>query len=68
VHTIAGESVVFVATDEGFTVAHVVIGRDGKSNLEILSGLTAGQKYVAAGGFTIKAELGKDSFGDGHGH
>ena len=68
VHTIAGESVVFVATDEGFTAAHVVMGREGKSNLEILSGLTAGQQYVAAGGFTIKAELGKDSFGDGHGH
>ena len=68
VHTIGGESVVFIQTDAGFTPAHVVVGRQGKSNLEILSGLAAGQRYVADGGFTIKAELGKDSFGDGHGH
>ena len=68
VHTIEGESVVFVETEEGLSPSHVVVGRHGMDNLEILSGVAPGQHYVAVGGFTIKAELAKGSFGDGHGH
>ncbi len=36
--------------------------------MEIADGLAAGERYVAAGAFTLKAELGKNAFGDGHGH
>ena len=68
VHTMDAETVIFVESAEGFTPAHVVVGRHGIGNLEIISGLAPGQHYVAEGGFTIKAELGKGSFGDGHGH
>jgi len=68
VHTVGDETVVFVATAEGFEPRAVTIGRRGKLNLEITSGLVAGDRYVAVGGFTMKAELGKESFGGGHGH
>ncbi len=68
VHTIEGEDVVFVVDDEGFEPRPVEIGRRGKLEMEIRSGLEPGDEYVATGGFTIKAELGKDSFGEGHGH
>ena len=35
---------------------------------EIVDGLTSGQRYVVRGAFTLKAQLGKGSFGDAHGH
>lgn len=60
--------VIFVLTPEGFLAQPVQIGRTNHSNAEIVDGLTAGQVYVAAGGFTIKAEMQKGSFGSGHAH
>jgi RND family efflux transporter MFP subunit len=59
---------VFVETDEGFSPQPVAIGRSDDMNVEVTSGLKAGQRYVAKGGFTLKAQLGKGAFGDGHGH
>jgi len=66
--TIAEQSIVFVETAAGFEPRPVVVGQADRTQLEILSGLEAGERYVAEGGFTLKAELGKESFGDGHGH
>ncbi len=63
-----GDEVVFVATDDGFAPSEVVLGVRSNGVVEILSGLEPGARYVARGGFSLKAELGKDSFGDGHGH
>lgn len=60
--------VVFVQTPEGFRAQPVSIGRTNHANAEIVSGLEAGQTYAASGGFTIKAEMQKGSFGDGHAH
>jgi len=37
-------------------------------SVEILSGLTVGERFVVKGGFTLKAQLSKAAFGDGHGH
>jgi cobalt-zinc-cadmium efflux system membrane fusion protein len=37
-------------------------------HVEVVDGLEPGDRYVAAGGFSLKAELGKEAFGDGHGH
>ena len=68
VHVIDGESVIFLATDHGFEPQHVTLGRKGRTQQEITSGLAVGQQYVAVGGFTLKAELGKESFGGGHSH
>jgi cobalt-zinc-cadmium efflux system membrane fusion protein len=68
IHNLDGESVVFIETDDGFEPQHVRLGRSDESNVEIVDGLSAGQHYVTQGGFTLKAELGKDSLGSGHAH
>lgn len=62
------QAVVFIETDEGFEPQSVSIGRTNKSHAEVLSGLQPGQRYVAQGAFTLKAQLSKGAFGDGHGH
>jgi cobalt-zinc-cadmium efflux system membrane fusion protein len=63
-----GDDVVFVQTDEGFEPRPVTLGRTAPDAVEVVGGLEPGDRYVAAGGFSLKAELGKDAFGDGHGH
>lgn len=63
-----GQDVIFVKTHDGFVPSPVVVGRKGLDLVEITAGLEPGQEYVSRGGFTIKAEIGKDSFGEGHGH
>ena len=68
VHTLDGRSVIFVEEHEGFEPRPVDIGRKGNGQMEIVSGLEPGERYVTVGGFTLKAELGKDSLGDGHAH
>ena len=67
-HTLEGQTVVFVESEEGFVPRPVEIGRMDGDSVEVLEGLVAGESYVSAGGFTLKAELGKAAFGDGHGH
>jgi len=63
-----GDDIIFVETEGGFEPHQVSIGRRSSEFLEILSGLKPGDRYVTRGGFSLKAELAKDSFGDGHGH
>ena len=62
------ESVIFVQTPEGFVPRPVRTGRSNHRFVEVLAGLEPGERYVAEGAFSLKAELGKDAFGDGHGH
>ncbi len=51
--------VVFLAVGNVFEAQPVELGlRDG-THVEIVSGLAAGQEYVAAGSFVLKAEAGK---------
>jgi cobalt-zinc-cadmium efflux system membrane fusion protein len=66
--TIDDETCVFVETEAGFEPRPIEPGRSNDTHVEILSGLAAGQRYVTAGGFTLKAELSKAAFGDGHSH
>lgn len=61
--TIDEEQVVFVKEGDGFVPRRVKVGKENDDNVEILSGLEAGQQYVAKGAFTLKAELLKESFG-----
>ena len=61
-------NVIFVRTDEGFEPQPVEIGQQNATHVEILSGLEAGQTYVTQGAFTLKAQLSKGAFGDGHDH
>ena len=69
VQTMDGEQVVFVETSDGFAVRHVRSGRSDAESVEILDGLEPGERYVARGGFVLKAELGKASFEHaGHAH
>ncbi len=62
------QDVVFLKTPAGFVPSPVTIGRKGRDLVEITAGLEPGQEYVSRAGFTLKAELGKDSFGEGHAH
>jgi cobalt-zinc-cadmium efflux system membrane fusion protein len=66
--TIDDQSVVFVDTEAGFIPQAVTLGRMNHTYVEVTEGLQAGQRYVAQGAFTLKAQLAKGSFGDGHNH
>jgi len=63
-----GKAEVFVQTEEGFKPQAVTLGRSSDTHVEVTSGLQQGQKYVAKGGFTLKAQMSKGAFGDGHNH
>ena len=45
-----------------------MLGRSTEIYAEVTKGLQPGQQYVTKGAFTLKAELGKGAFGDGHAH
>ncbi len=66
--TFEGRSVVFVQDEDGFEPKPVKTGRQNAVQVEILGGLHAGQTYVSKGAFTLKAQLSKAAFGDGHNH
>ena len=64
--TMGGDTVIFVETPEGFVARPVTVGRENGTHVEITSGLKPGERYVARGGFALKAELEKDQLGDEH--
>jgi cobalt-zinc-cadmium efflux system membrane fusion protein len=66
--TVDNQPVVFIQTPEGFVPQTVTLGHKNDVYIEVTSGLTSGQRYVTRGTFTLKAQLAKGSFGDGHNH
>ena len=68
VFTVHEHPVVFIRVHDGFEPREVRIGAENGSLVQILSGLEPGEQYVSEGGFTLKAELEKSSFDDGHNH
>lgn len=68
IHSMDGDPVVFVETPEGFVPRNVTLGEQGRDDVEVVSGLEPGTRYVSVGGFTLKAELEKGGFDDGHAH
>ena len=70
---VEGKPVVFVIESEEKGLVHLkaqpievgVSSQDGQW-LEVISGLTEGQKYIADGSFVLKSELEKDEAGHGH--
>ncbi len=67
--TIEGKTVVFVQDEEGdFKPQAVQTGRRDFQQLEIIQGLKRGQTYVSQNAFTLKAQLQKGEFGEGHHH
>ncbi|HEY7885575.1 MAG TPA: efflux RND transporter periplasmic adaptor subunit [Cellvibrionaceae bacterium] len=68
---IDGETVVFVEDTEHREHWHpqpVTIGAEDQQQVEILHGLAPGDRYVAAGGFILKADLQKGEFETSHQH
>lgn len=59
VQTIDGQTVVFVAFDEGFRATPVLAGRRAGGQIEILSGLSGSERIAGANAFLLKAELAK---------
>ncbi len=49
----------FVAKDNGFEKRNVLTGRSDDNNIEIVSGLEPGERYVAKNAFILKFELTK---------
>lgn len=67
VQNLGQKTVVFIRTQEGFEPRDVRTGRSTESDVEILSGLSAGERYAGKGTLTLKAQLSKGEFG-GHSH
>ncbi len=60
--TLGADRVVFVEQGEGgFLPRPVALGRSGATEVEVVSGLEPGERYVATNSFLLKAELGKGS-------
>ncbi len=68
IETIEGKTVVFLDTENGFKKQVIEVGMENDLHAEVVSGLRSGQKYVSKNGFTLKAELMKSEFEDGHVH
>jgi cobalt-zinc-cadmium efflux system membrane fusion protein len=66
--TIEDQPAVFIQTSEGFVPQPVTLGQKNDTYIEVTHGLAPGQRYVTRGAFTLKAQLAKGSFGDGHNH
>jgi len=64
------ETVVFVKEGDGFEPRRVSVGRSDGLRVEIVSGLSEGETYVARGGFELKAVMLTRDLGAhaGHGH
>ncbi len=58
------KTVVFVAEGSAFEARAVQLGPQDDSNVQVVSGLNAGDRYVAANSFLLKAELAKGEVGD----
>ena len=69
IHTIDGVPTVFCQNDQGFVPVTVRLGISNDTHIEILSGLKAGDLYVARGGFVLKSEAMKAELKHaGHAH
>lgn len=68
VEMVEGQMVVFVETDEGFALRPIKTGHENALHVEVVSGLRPGERYVAQGGFTLKAELAREELSGGHSH
>ena len=58
------KTVVFVAAGSAFEARAVQLGPQDDSNVQVVSGLNVGDRYVAANSFLLKAELAKGEAGD----
>ncbi|MAN45740.1 MAG: efflux transporter periplasmic adaptor subunit [Hyphomonas sp.] len=68
VQVVEDQPSVFVPVEDGFAPRPITTGMSASGFVEIKSGLSEGESFVLSGAFTLKAQLEKDAFGDGHGH
>ncbi len=67
--TVEGQTIVFIQhEDGGFEPQAVQTGRRDFQKVEIIQGLKPGQTYVSQNAFSLKAQLQKSEFGEGHSH
>ncbi|MBC8310706.1 MAG: efflux RND transporter periplasmic adaptor subunit [Candidatus Marinimicrobia bacterium] len=66
--TVNDQTVIFIKDTHGIEPSIIQFGRENHKSVEVLSGLKSGQVYVKKGGFILKAQLAKGSFGGGHNH
>ena len=59
IQEIEGKEFVFVRIPEGFEKRQAQIGVGDNENVEILSGLSAGEEYASSKTFLLKADLSK---------
>jgi cobalt-zinc-cadmium efflux system membrane fusion protein len=59
IQSVKEKTVVFVAEETAFEARAVELGSSDSEYVQILSGLNAGDRYVAENSFLLKAELGK---------
>jgi cobalt-zinc-cadmium efflux system membrane fusion protein len=68
IESIDNQPCLFVKSSDGFEARFITLGRKSQMLVEVRDGLSKGETYVTKGGFTLKAELEKEFFGDSHGH
>jgi cobalt-zinc-cadmium efflux system membrane fusion protein len=66
IQTMEGKPYAFVKTAEGFEKREVRIGRTDSQNIEVTSGLKAGEAVATSNTFTLKAEAGKSEAEHSH--
>lgn len=59
IQTLAGQPCVFVEGPDGLARRPVVLGRQGSERIEIVSGLSMGERVAVKNSFLLKAELAK---------
>tara|TARA_R110002049_G_scaffold173526_1_gene340478 strand:- start:3088 stop:4029 length:942 start_codon:yes stop_codon:yes gene_type:complete len=66
VQLVEGKTIIFVKGEEGFEPREIILGRSDGEFSEVLSGLNAGETYVAKNSFVLKSEMGKGDAEHGH--
>lgn len=64
--TLGSRQVVFVRDSTGFVARPVSLGRSDGSRVEVLQGLSAGERYAARGSYVLKSELSKLASEEGY--
>lgn len=62
--SINGKTVVFVQTPRGFTAREVTTGQRSHDAVEIIRGMSAGERYAATNSYLVKADLLKGEAGE----
>lgn len=59
IQRLEGKAVIFIEEDGTYEARNIKLGLQDGTNAEVLEGLSAGEKYVSANSFVLKAHAGK---------